>query len=71
VENLCGDAQSDPVVPLLTEAAVTVSPLIYKPTHAAAAAWCAEVDAAVKSGICTVSDEGVALETNLGENWCS
>ena len=52
VEHLCGYAQSDLVVPLLTEAQVSGVPVSLPAANAAAAAWCAEVNAAVHSEIC-------------------
>ena len=41
VEHLCGYAQSDLVVPLLTEAQVSVVPVGVPAANTAAAAWCA------------------------------
>jgi len=52
VENLCGYAQDDPAVPLLTEAAATGVPVDLRTANAAAVAWCAEVSAATHSQIC-------------------
>ena len=57
VENLCGYAQRDLAVPLLTEAAIAGTPVDLRAANAAARAWCAEVNAAVHSEICAVPDE--------------
>jgi transposase len=65
VEHLCGYAQSDLVVPLLTEAKVTGRPVSVPAANAAAAAWCAEVNAAVHSEIAAVPDERLAVERDL------
>ena len=47
VENLCGYSQRDLAVPLLTEAAITGTPVDLRTANAAAKAWCVEVNAAV------------------------
>ena len=52
MENLCGYAQRDLAVPLLTQAAVDGLAVDVRAANAAAAAWCAEVNAAVHSEIC-------------------
>jgi transposase len=65
VEHLCGYAQSDLVVPLLTEAKVTGQPVGLRAANTAAAAWCAEVNAAVHSEIVAVPDERLAAERGL------
>ena len=65
MEHLCGYAQSDLVVPLLTEAAVSGVPVSVPAANAAAAAWCAEVNAAVHSEIAAVPDERLAAECQL------
>ena len=65
VEHLCGYAQSDLVVPLLTEAAVSGEPVSVPAANAAAAAWCAEVNAAVHSEICAVPDERLASRAGV------
>ena len=57
VENLCGYAQRDLAVPLLTEAAIAGAAVDVRAANTAAAAWCAEVNAAVHSEICAVPDE--------------
>ena len=54
VEHLCGYAQSDLLVPLVTEAAVSGQPVSVAAANAAAAEWCLEVNAAVHSEICAV-----------------
>ena len=63
--HLCGYAQSDLVVPLLTEAAVSGQPVSVPGANVAAAAWCAEVNAAVHSEIAAVPDERLATEREL------
>ena len=65
VEHLCGYAQSDLVVPLLTEAAVSGQPVSVPGANVAAAAWCGEVNAAVHSEIAAVPDERLATEREL------
>jgi transposase len=65
VEHLCGYAQSDLVVPLLTEAKITGQPVSMSAANAAATVWCAEVNAAVHSEICAVPDERLATEREL------
>ena len=51
VENLCGYAQRDLAVPLLTEAAVAGTPVDMRAANTAATAWCAEVNAAMHTEI--------------------
>ncbi|PQP39963.1 IS21 family transposase [Mycolicibacterium austroafricanum] len=65
VENLCGYAQEDLAVPLLTEAAVTGASVTLRDANAAAIAWCAEVNAATHSEICAIPDERLAMEREL------
>jgi hypothetical protein len=65
VEHLCGYAQSDLVVPLLTEAQVSGVPVSVPAANTAAAAWCAEINAAVHSEIAAVPDERLAAECQL------
>jgi hypothetical protein len=65
VEHLCGYAQSDLVVPLLTEAEVSGVPVSVPAANAAAAAWCVEVNATVHSEIVAVPDERLAAEREL------
>jgi transposase len=65
VEHLCGYAQSDLVVPLLTEAEVTGRPVSIAAANAAAATWCAEVNAAVHSEICAIPAQRLEVEREL------
>jgi hypothetical protein len=65
VEQLCGYTQADLVVPLLTEAKITGQPVSMSAANAAAATWCAEVNAAVHSEIAAVPDERLAAEREL------
>ncbi len=52
VENLCGYAQDDLAVPLLTEAALAGEQVDLRALNAQAQLWCAEVNATVHSEIC-------------------
>jgi hypothetical protein len=61
VEHLCGYAQSDLVVPLVTEATISGVPISVAAANAAAAGWCGEVNATVHSEIAAVSDERTVL----------
>lgn len=65
VENLCGYAQRDLAVPLLTEAAIARRPLDLRDANAAAQAWCIEVNAAVHSEICSIPDERLVIERDV------
>ena len=65
VENLCGYAQRDLAVPLMTEAAIAGLPVDLRGANAAASAWCGEVNAAVHSEICAVPDERLVIERDL------
>ena len=65
VEHLCGYAQRDLAVPLLTEAAIAGRTLDLRTANAAARRWCTEVNAAVHSEICAVPDERLAIEREL------
>ncbi|MFS0900241.1 MULTISPECIES: IS21 family transposase [Mycolicibacterium] len=65
VENLCGYAQDDLAVPLLTEAAVTGKPVTLRDANAAAEAWCAEVNAATHSEICAIPNDRLIIEREL------
>jgi transposase len=65
VEHLCGYAQRDLMVPLTTEAAMTGTTVDVRSANVAAAAWCAEVNAAVHSEICAVPDERLVAERDL------
>ena len=55
VENLCGYAQRDMGVPLLTEARLAGRVVGVDEGNRAAQVWCAEVNAAVHSQICAVA----------------
>ncbi|HXZ71107.1 MAG TPA: IS21 family transposase [Streptosporangiaceae bacterium] len=65
VENLCGYAQSDLLVPLLTEAEVAGRPLDVATANAAAAGWCAGVNAAVHSQTRAVPEQRLVIEREL------
>jgi transposase len=65
VENLCGYAQRDLAVPLLTEAAVAGRTMSLIEANAAARNWCAEVNAAVHTEIAAVPDERLVTEREL------
>ena len=65
VENLCGYSQRDLAVPLLTEAAITGTPVDVRVANAAARAWCVEVNAAVHSEIYAIPDERLLIERDL------
>ena len=62
VENLCGYAQRDLAVPLLTQSAIDGTAVDVRAANAAALAWCAEVNALVHSEICAVPDERLIVE---------
>jgi hypothetical protein len=65
VENLCGYAQRDLGVPLLTEARLEGRVLGVDEGNQAAVAWCAEVNAAVHSETCAVPDARRVQEVAL------
>jgi hypothetical protein len=65
VENLCGYSQRDLAVPLLTDAAITGTPVDLRVANAAAKAWCVEVNAAVHSEIMAIPDERLVVEREL------
>jgi transposase len=65
VENLCGYAQRDLAVPLLTQAAIDGRAVDLRAANVAARTWCAEVNAAVHSEICAVPDERLLIEREL------
>ena len=65
VEHLCGYAQSDLVVPLLTEATVSGAPISVAVANTAAVRWCSQVNAALHSEICAVPDERLAVERQV------
>ncbi len=65
VENLCGYAQRDLAVPLLTNAAIAGAAVDLRAANAAAEAWCMEVNAVVHSEICAVPDERLSAERDV------
>jgi transposase len=65
VENLCGYAQRDLAVPLLTEAAVAGTPVDIRAANTAAAAWCVEVNAASHTEIAAIPRERLIVEREL------
>jgi hypothetical protein len=65
VENLCGYAQRDLAVPMLTEAKIAGVPVDLRSANAAARDWCVEVNAAVHSEICAIPDERLLIEREL------
>lgn len=65
VENLCGYAQRDLAVPLLTQAAVDGVAVDIRAASASAAAWCAEVNALEHSEIVAIPDERLIAERQL------
>jgi transposase len=65
VEHLCGYAQRDLVVPLLTEAELAGLPIDLAAANRAAAAWCVEVNATVHSEIMAVPDQRLATEREV------
>jgi transposase len=65
VESLCGYAQRDLAVPLLTQAAVDGMAIDVRSANVAAQAWCAEVNAAVHSEICAIPDERLTTERQV------
>lgn len=65
VERLCGYAQDDLAVPLLTEAAIAGTSVTLREANAAAELWCAEVNAATHSEICAVPNDRLLVEHEL------
>jgi transposase len=65
VEHLCGYSQRDLAVPLLTDAAISGTPVDVRAANAAAKAWCVEVNATVHSEIMAIPDERLVLERGL------
>lgn len=65
VENLCGYAQRDLAVPLLTQAAIDGTTVDLRAANAAAAAWCTEVNAVMHSEICAIPDDRLIAERTL------
>jgi transposase len=65
VENLCGYAQRDLAVPLLTQAAIDGRAVDLRAANIAARTWCVEVNATVHSEICAVPEERLLIEREL------
>ena len=65
VENLCGYAQTDLAVPLLTEAALAGREPSLAQANAAARTWCAEVNSTIHSEIQAVPNDRLAVEREL------
>ncbi|MFJ9371662.1 IS21 family transposase [Nocardia sp. NPDC101769] len=65
VENLCGYAQRDLAVPLLTEATVTGRVVGLREANTAAEAWCVEVNSLMHSEICAIPDQRLEVEREL------
>jgi len=65
VENLCGYAQLDLAVPLLTQARLEGRVLGVHEGNRAAVVWCAEVNAAVHSETCAVPAARLVVEVAL------
>jgi transposase len=65
VENLCGYAQRDLAVPLLTQAAVDGVAVDLRAANAAAVAWCTEVNSVLHSEIQETPDERLIVEREL------
>jgi transposase len=65
VENLCGYAQRDLAVPLLTQAAIDGTGITLRAANTAAKAWCAEVNAVMHSEIAAIPDERLIIEGEL------
>ncbi|WP_373139539.1 IS21 family transposase, partial [Mycobacterium marinum] len=65
VENLCGYAQRDLAVPLLTQSAVDGVAVDIRAANAAASAWCDEVNALAHSQIQAIPDERLVSEREV------
>ena len=65
VENLCGYAQRDLAVPLLTQAAIDGTAVDLRTANTAAGDWCAEVNATIHSEICAAPDERLIAEREV------
>jgi transposase len=65
VENLCGYAQDDLAVPLLTEAAIAGDQADLRLLNKEADRWCAEINATVHSQICAVPNQRLADERTV------
>lgn len=62
---MCGYAQRDLAVPLLTQAAIDGRAVDLRAANVAARTWCAEVNATVHSETCAVPDERLLVEREL------
>lgn len=65
VEHLCGYAQRDLGVPLLTEAALAGRSVSVAEANTAAVAWCAQVNAVVHSEIGAIPEQRLVQEVGL------
>lgn len=65
VEHLCGYAQRDLAVPLLTAAAVAGTAVDVRAANMAAGTWCAEVNSTTHSEIQAVPDERLIVERDV------
>jgi len=65
VEHLCGYAQDDLAVPLLTEAALADDQVDLRALNAQAELWCAEVNADVHSEICALPNDRLVDERTV------
>lgn len=65
VEHLCGYAQRDLAVPLLTAAAVAGTAVDVRGANMAAGTWCAEVNSTTHSEIQAVPDERLIVERDV------
>jgi len=65
VEHLCGYAQDDLAVPLLTEAALADEQVDLRALNAQAELWCAEVNADVHSEICALPNDRLVDERTV------
>ncbi|MEV6364866.1 IS21 family transposase [Nocardia asteroides] len=65
VENLCGYAQRDLAVPLLTEAAITGKRVDLRAANLAAKTWCTEVNSVTHSEICAIPEQRLLHEREL------
>jgi hypothetical protein len=65
VEHLCGCTQTDLTLHLLTEAALTGQPVVLTAANSAAQTWCAKVNAAVHSRICSIPTQRIVVERDV------
>lgn len=65
MEHLCGYAQRDLAVPLLTAAAVAGTAVDVRAANMAAGTWCAEVNSTTHSEIQAVPDERLIVERDV------